>query len=373
MEPIKIVVVEDELIIGRDITQALKKFGHQVIANVGSGEETLQVLQKSLVDLVILDINIKGSKNGIEIARIIRDQYKIPVIFLTALSDSETVEKAKCVEPYGYIIKPFNDNDLRVAVDMGMYKYVKDQELYNNQFVLTKAFSYLSEAVITIKDDYSVELMNETAIQLCGRQVGQKKEKNYLFEILEFYKLSREKVSFASLFIKDRDMGEEPLICNFLAVNEERTLTVKCQRVVEKKEVIGWVLLLSNAQSDQKDNKGSISHLPLNLSASTPISCIFARKGKKYVRISLEDILWLESKDNWVIIYTIAEEFVVYITLKELESRLPESDFLKIHRSFIVRLDKIRYCEDNYVAVGEKVLPLSRAFKKALRHKILFA
>ena len=103
-----ILVVEDESIVAKDIQVCLRKLGYDVVGNVSSGEEAVLKAEEFDLDLVMMDIMLKGEMSGIEAADIIRKKKSIPVIFLTAYTDRNTVDKAKETEPYGYIIKPFN-------------------------------------------------------------------------------------------------------------------------------------------------------------------------------------------------------------------------------------------------------------------------
>jgi len=119
---ISILIVEDESVVALDLKKNLERIGYSVIATVSSGAEVLEKLQLEKPDLIILDIKLRGKLDGIEIAGIINIQYGIPFIFLSAYSDERIIERAKCVEPYGYIIKPFGINNLRASIEIAMYR-----------------------------------------------------------------------------------------------------------------------------------------------------------------------------------------------------------------------------------------------------------
>lgn len=110
-------VVEDESIIALDIKSRLKRLGYNIPAVVSSGEEAVKLAGEIRPDLVLMDILLKGSLNGIEAAKIIRNEICIPVIFLSSFSDNNTVEEARRVSPYGYLVKPFNENELKKKID----------------------------------------------------------------------------------------------------------------------------------------------------------------------------------------------------------------------------------------------------------------
>ncbi len=118
----KILVVEDESIIAADIAMSLRSLGYEVIATVPSGERAIKKVEENRPDLILMDIVIKGGMDGIETADQIRSQFRVPVVFLTAYADEKTLERAKITGPFGYITKPFEETDLRVAIEIGLYK-----------------------------------------------------------------------------------------------------------------------------------------------------------------------------------------------------------------------------------------------------------
>ena len=112
MTKANVLVVEDEFIVSKDIQSSLKKLGYHVVGAAPSGEKALELLEANQPDIVLMDIMLKGEMNGIETAEIVRNQYSIPVIYLTAYADEATLSKAKVTEPYGYILKHFKEIDL---------------------------------------------------------------------------------------------------------------------------------------------------------------------------------------------------------------------------------------------------------------------
>ena len=118
----KILVAENERIIAVDIKNSLQRLGFKVTALVSSGEEVLKKVKEERPDLILMDITLDGSLNGIETAEIITTNYNIPVIYLTAYGDRETIQKAKITEPYGYLIKPFDSREIEIAIEMAFIK-----------------------------------------------------------------------------------------------------------------------------------------------------------------------------------------------------------------------------------------------------------
>jgi len=118
----KILVVEDEILIANDIRQALKSFGYQVAEIVVSGEAAIEYARIHKPDLILMDIMLEGKMNGIEAALKINENCPIPVIYLTAFSDVKTLRKASESNPYGYILKPFEERELLSIIDRTLYK-----------------------------------------------------------------------------------------------------------------------------------------------------------------------------------------------------------------------------------------------------------
>ena len=119
----EIMIVEDEGLIAYHIKEVLEKEHFKVSSTVASGEEAIHDAYCTNPDLILMDINLAGKMNGIEAARKIRDDFNIPIVFLTAYGDSRIVELAKDTDPYGYILKPFNERELVVVVEIAVHKH----------------------------------------------------------------------------------------------------------------------------------------------------------------------------------------------------------------------------------------------------------
>jgi DNA-binding NarL/FixJ family response regulator len=132
MNPKKIIIIEDEALIAIEIESTLEMLGFQVVGHSMNGDEALDLFNSTPADLVLLDINIKGSLNGIDLAKILKEKYNTPFVFLTSHTDPLTLGNAKKVMPYGYIVKPFNENDLKVNIELALYKY--ESEIKTNSF-----------------------------------------------------------------------------------------------------------------------------------------------------------------------------------------------------------------------------------------------
>lgn len=125
----KILIVEDEAIVAIEIQDKLKEIGYAVATIAHKGEEALQKVKESIPDLVLMDINLGEGIDGIETAKKIHSNFDIPVIYLTAYSDNETLQKAKITKPYGYITKPFNERELHIVIEIALYRHKTEKEL----------------------------------------------------------------------------------------------------------------------------------------------------------------------------------------------------------------------------------------------------
>ncbi|MBX7183964.1 MAG: response regulator [Vicinamibacteria bacterium] len=124
-----ILIVEDEGIIARDIRQQLVELGYEVVGDTPTGEEALTLTAELKPTLVLMDIHLAGKMDGIEAAQAIRKQFGTPVVFLTAFAGAETLERAKLTEPFGYIIKPFDERYLHTVIEMALYKHRAETHL----------------------------------------------------------------------------------------------------------------------------------------------------------------------------------------------------------------------------------------------------
>jgi PAS domain S-box-containing protein len=125
----RILIVEDEGVVALEIQDRLDSLGYGVIGVAASGERAIQLAAQHRPDLVLMDIILRGDMDGIEAAHQIQQKSNIPVVYLTAHSDEATLQRAKVTTPFGYVIKPFEERDLHVAIEMALYKHQIDQEL----------------------------------------------------------------------------------------------------------------------------------------------------------------------------------------------------------------------------------------------------
>lgn len=243
-----ILVVEDESIVSKDIQQSLKKLGYNIVGAASTGEKAIELANETKPDLVLMDIMLKGDMSGIETAEKIKETLSIPVIYLTAYADENTLAKAKVTEPYGYIIKPFKEIDLHTSIEMALYKHGKEQEIV--------------------------------------------KERDFLYSLVE------------------------------------------------------------NKEGDD--------------------SVIFVKSNSRLIKVKSIDILFVEALKDYVVINLGDVRYTIHSTMKDIEKKLPSHDFIRVHRSYIVRLDKINAIEQTNIVMegGKKLIPIGGSYKDDLFKKI---
>jgi hypothetical protein len=167
----KILIVEDESIVALNIQSRLERLGYVVTGNIPSGEAAIQKVEETSPDLVLMDIKLKGTVDGIEAAGQIRNRFQIPVVYLTAYSDDETLNRAKLTEPYGYILKPFESRDLCTVIEVALYKHQMEQQRREREQWLATTLKSIGDAVITTDSEGLVTFMNPVAEMLtCWKQ-----------------------------------------------------------------------------------------------------------------------------------------------------------------------------------------------------------
>lgn len=165
----KILVVEDEKIIAKDIESTLKRIGHESAGSVAKGEEAIAAAEKIHPDLILMDITLKGEMDGIEAAGIINKKFNIPVIYITAHQDEDTIEKTKDTNPYGYITKPLDDRDLSTAINSAVYRRDVESKLKDAEDKYFRLSENAPDMILRQElDTRKYTYVNNSAIKLTG-------------------------------------------------------------------------------------------------------------------------------------------------------------------------------------------------------------
>ena len=153
MNQAKILIVEDEFIVANDIEARLLDLGYTVAGKADSGAAAIEIAGTLSPDLVLMDIRLQGSMDGITAATEIRHRFRLPVVFLTAYADDSTLQRAKEAEPFGYVLKPFEDRELRTSIEIALYKHKAEVEIRR----LNRLYATLSQVNQAIVRARSVE------------------------------------------------------------------------------------------------------------------------------------------------------------------------------------------------------------------------
>ena len=172
----KIMIVEDEKIVAADIRASVEKMGYSVCATASSGKEAIDKAGLTKPDLILMDIMLKGTMDGIEAATQINELYKIPVVYLTAFAEEGVLQRAMMAEPYGYIMKPFRDRDLQIAIEISIYKNQAEVEkavleAQNRQLQKAESLGRMASAIVHHFNNMLQAIMGN--MQMAIRQLPQ--------------------------------------------------------------------------------------------------------------------------------------------------------------------------------------------------------
>jgi PAS domain S-box-containing protein/putative nucleotidyltransferase with HDIG domain len=166
MEPLRILIVEDESLVARDIENMVTSLGYEVCGIVSTDEQALAKAHELLPNLILMDVIIKGALDGIGVAEKIWESLHVPIIFVTAYSDEQTLRRAKFTEAFGYVLKPFDERELKIAIEMAYYKWQMGARLREREEWLTALLKSIGDGVIAVDRDGLVSYMNPLAERL---------------------------------------------------------------------------------------------------------------------------------------------------------------------------------------------------------------
>ncbi len=166
MKKPRILIVEDEAIIARDIQLQLEELGYVAVGHCVRGEQAIALAEELSPDLVLMDIQLAGDMDGITAAQVIRDRFLLPIVFLTAFSEDETLDRAKVVEPFGYILKPFSERELRIVIEMALYKQAIEAKLRQSERRFRTMFESVPECVKLVSKDGQLLEINAAGLEM---------------------------------------------------------------------------------------------------------------------------------------------------------------------------------------------------------------
>lgn len=168
MKRARILIVEDEAIVAEDLERAITDMGYEVVGHAGSAKAAVKKALELKPDLILMDIVLVGERNGIDASYEIKEKMDIPIIFLTAYSDLGLIDKAKSIEPYAYIVKPFQERQLYASIEMALYRSRIEKRLKESEEWLSTTLHSIGDAVIATNIEGYVKFMNPVAEALTG-------------------------------------------------------------------------------------------------------------------------------------------------------------------------------------------------------------
>ncbi len=166
--PAKILVVEDEGIVAFNLQQRLQQLGYEVMGPAESDHDSLALVARERPDLVLMDIHIKGERDGIELAGVLGSDFQLPIVYLTAYSEDATLERARLTRPYGYLIKPFSERELHATVQMALERHDVQRALVDSQTKLEQAMNAAEMGFVHIRPDSGLIRMSGAPAELAA-------------------------------------------------------------------------------------------------------------------------------------------------------------------------------------------------------------
>jgi len=244
----QILVVEDEGLIAADLQRRLERLGYSAPAIAHTGEEALGFARATPFDLVLMDIRLKGSLDGIATADRLKTELQVPVVYLTAHADQETLKRARLTEPFGYVIKPIADAGLRSAVQIAIYKSEMERRLRTSEAWLAATLNSVGDGIIACDTCGQIAFLNPVAEQLTGWQSTSAKGK-MLMDVLQLFEEGCRQPAKNPVF--DLFPGENRVYSLVSKTGEEFTVEIGC---VENRSpdarnagLLGSILALRNA------------------------------------------------------------------------------------------------------------------------------
>ncbi len=187
----KILIVEDENIVAIDLQKRLMNLGYEIVGIVSTGEEAVQKAIATSPDLILMDVRLKGVMDGIEAASVLRLQYGIAVVYLSAYADNDTLKRASKTEPFGYILKPFEERELHTTIEMALYRRDLERRFKENETWYGTTLRSIGEAVISTDTIGAIKFMNTSAENLTGWKMSEVLGK----DLLKIYRTIEETIN----------------------------------------------------------------------------------------------------------------------------------------------------------------------------------
>ncbi|MBC2694847.1 MAG: response regulator [Desulfobacteraceae bacterium] len=296
----QILIVEDEGIIAKNIQSALNRSGYSVVGIASSGEEAIKKAMEIHPDLVLMDIVLDGAMDGVEAAEYIRDHFDIPVVYLAAYPDDTTLQRAKITEPYGYILKPFQENELYTTIEMAIYKHMMQRKLKESEQWLATTLKSIGDAVIATNANKLITFMNPVAEAL----TGWKQEEAIGKPLKDVCKIINEKTGkqtedpVAKVLMEGVIVGLANHTVLIAKDGTKRSIGNRGAPIIDDKGKIIGVVLVFRDITDQKNAQGALQKSEL--------------KYRELVQNANSIILRMDSQGNVTFFNEFAQQFFGY-------------------------------------------------------------
>ena len=280
----RIMIVEDESIVSKNIQSRLRKLGYKVPTVVSSGEDAIKSVAKVRPDLVLMDIVLKGKTDGIETATHIRENHSIPVVYLTAYADENTIDRAKKTEPFGYVLKPFEIKVLQSAIEIALYKHEMESKLMKKKSRIVSTLKGIGYAVLATDKAGRITYMNPLSEELSGCD----KEDAFGMNLKDVFNVvngdTRTQIEdLARMAIQQMSVVDHPRHLSLINRhgNEQKVYIKASPMRNEREEVIGSVIVLRKITGRKKGEEivSSVRNKNEKISLVVLSSSTLFRKG----------------------------------------------------------------------------------------------
>ncbi len=253
----RVLIVEDENIVAMDIEVRLRGLGYEVAGTVPSGEEAIEFVRDSPPDLILMDIMLKGKVDGVEATSQIRKISNIPVIFITAYSDEATLNRAKVTEPFGYLLKPFEERELHITIEIALYRHKIETQLKDHEQWLQTILQSIGDGIIATDRDRKIKFMNPVAEVFYGSSNKENFGKRF-DRVIKFTK-SRTSGSFKpldDLEIREKVSGE-----GYLVPKGHKPFPIEfvASRILDELgAIVGYVMVFRDISERKKSQRAII-------------------------------------------------------------------------------------------------------------------
>jgi len=271
---IRILIVEDESIVAEDIQNSLKSLGYDVSNIITSGEVVFKEIENNPPDVILMDIVLKGQLSGIDVAEEIKEKSDIPVIYLTAYANMQTLEKAKLTEPYGYMVKPFNIKELQSTLEMALYKSRMEKKLKRRNVWISSVLNSIADGVVATDKQGKITFVNSIAENL----IGTKKNKIIGSSIEDILNLGDENTNkavknYLSKLLKNKKIDSLSWSANMISKNNFKIpVDSSIAPIITDNDAIEGVVVVFRDVSERKKMEFNLKARNLELEALNTIA-----------------------------------------------------------------------------------------------------